>query len=308
MDTMIVDDDLYTAGLKMTQIKVGNYKLPKYIMQIIHDNNLIDIDNVNERAIIFLTSLYKRNLKGTTILKYFKALKPHLFKNTTIIPDSMAFDKKYTKDIQLRGSNLTNIENFIKYVIYDVKDVVYKYPIIIAAYTGLRINEVCAITMKHLNMLANRKPIIPIKRKNNKHWHVIYYDRLNEIIDEVINVNMENYNLYVNNLIDVKLFPYTTQALHNKIKHYYLLANTALPPLGFGLHSVRYYLASTLYQETSKIEIAQALLGHQQTKTTQLYIKPNVENLQYEMCKFSDKNTFYSNIKELINKEICQDT
>ena len=298
-----MDDDIYNETLKILKSKPNSYDIPKYVVQIIHDNDLLNIENVNERAKLFLMALYKMNLRSTTIMKYFKRLKNKLFPGTIIKPDSMAFDRKYTKPMQVRGANLGKIEAFVKYVLYQVaKTDVYKWPIVLACYTGLRLNEVCSVTMKHLTMLKARKQVIPLKRKNNFDWNVLYFETLHTVVDDIINANSVKYNLYTNNLIDSKLFPFTPQALHFKIKRYYLFATRTVAPEGFGLHSIRYYLASMLYQETNKIEIPQAILGHQRMKTTQLYIKPNMEELQYELQDLSNKNSFYSNIKNIINK------
>ncbi len=294
----------YQDNVKALKHKPSVYNLPKYITEIIHENDIIDIEDHDERAKIFIKTLYLRNLKAVTISLYFKKLKPHLFPNTVIIPNSLVFDNHYPKTCQVRGGNLENIQNLINYVKNEIPDTcVYKWPIIISSYSGLRLREVCSITMEHIRDLHEKKPIIKIKRKNNKDWRVIYYPQFEKLVEYIITVACkDNYNLYINSFINQKLFPYTPQALHYKLKYYYQLANDGKkPPIGFGLHSIRYFLATVLYETTGKIEIPQALLGHTSQKTTEIYIKNNNLKLKKELEKLYTNNDLYSNIRNIIN-------
>lgn len=297
----LISDSTYIDKIKLMKFKPTNLKIPQNVITIINENNLIDMPNVNDRAKIFLKAMYLRNLKSSTIINYFNKLKPVLFPNTTIIPNSLVFDDSYTKQVQQRGSNINKIKKFINYVKFEVPNKsLYKWPILISTYTGLRLNEVCNIHMSHLNMLMQEKPVIPLKRKNNKDWEVIYYEEFKDVIKEVIKYNTNKYKLYTEFMIDSKLFPYSNQALHQNIKYFYLIANQEKPPIGFGLHSVRYYLATTLYNDTNKIEIAQALLGHSRPYTTERYIKHDITKRKRELEQLSQNVNLYKNIKKFV--------
>ena len=298
----IIPDSSYDEKLKLLKYKPMTFKIPKVIMKIIHDNNLLDIEDVNERSKIFIKALYVRNLRSTSALKYFNKLKPTLFPNTSILPNSMVFDSNYKKPFQFRGGEIDKIKNFINFVKYEIPNTSpYKWPILISAYSGLRLREVCDIHMSHLSMLSMKKPIVPLKRKNNIDWEVLYYDEFIQLIQCVIDNNEKSYNLYNNHNIDEKLFKFTPQSLHYKVKYFYMLANNNEPtPHGFGLHSVRYYLATVIYNDTGKIDIAQHILGHKKSKTTEIYVKQNYSNREQELKDLCEKSEFYNNVKDII--------
>lgn len=299
----LISSDLYAEKIKMMKYKPEALKLPTHVKNIIIDNNLVNMNNVDERAKLFLQQLFHRRLKSNTVTRYFNKVKPMLFPDTNIAPNSFVFDNAYIRPIQCRGNNLEKIKTFINYCKYQVPDTCeYKWPIMISAYSGLRLSEVCRVKMSHLSMLTKEKPIIPLKRKNNKDWEVIYYDEFQSIIKDVIQNNYKAYSLFKEKDIDSKLFPYSTQSLHLKVKEFYFYANGQPAPIGFGLHSVRYYLATMLYEETNKIEIAQVLLGHVKQRVTERYIKQNISKRNRELNLLSQRVGLYSNIKKLIQK------
>lgn len=300
----VISDDNHLEKIKLLKFKPSDLKIPTVIVKIITKNDLMNIENVNTRAKVFLRALYLRKLKSSTVQKYFNKLKPHLFPNTTIVPNSLVFDDNYNKTLQFRCNDINKIKHFINYVKYEIdNNCIYKWPILLSSYSGLRLNEVCNISMSHLYMLKKHKVVIPLKRKNNVDWEVIYYNEFNKVIKETIKYNNKKYKLFVEHSIDSKLFPYTSQALHEKIKHYYLLAIHEIAPIGFGLHSVRYYLATLIYNETSKIEIAQVLLGHKNQKTTERYIKQDDAKRRKELEQLSENVNLYKNIKDVMNHD-----
>lgn len=290
----------YEEILKITKFKPTKSKIPLSIVKVIYKNNLLSIEDRNERAVLFLKALYLKGLKSNTVIRYFNLLKPVLFENTTVVPNSLVFDDNYTRPVQYRGGNIGKIKQFINYVKYQVSATCpHKWPILISSYSGLRINEVCNIKMSHLSQLLNRDPIIPLKTKNNKDWEVVYYDEFEKLINIVILANKERYDLYVEKYIDSLLYPYTTQTLHVNVQHFYLLANNEHAPMGFGLHSIRYYLATIMYERTNKIEVSQTLLGHAQQRTTERYIKQDASRRKDELNALSDNVPLYRDIKKL---------
>lgn len=294
---MSINEDEYINKLKNLKKKTNVYKLPSNIYTIIEKHNLRQLVDVNARARIFLTELYKLNLKGSTVTRYFNKLKDSLFKDTTINPNISVFDDNYKRPIQNKASNFKNIKKLLLFIQYDLRDdIPYKWPIVLSMYSGLRLSEVCGVYMSHLHMLSQKKSPIPLKRKNNKDWDVIYYDKFNEIINWIIENNMEKYKLYSEYLIDSLLFPYTPRALHEKLKEYYCIVNHHMAPIGFGLHTIRYYLASILYNDSKKIEIPQTILGHTRSKTTELYIRQN-NNREEELEYLTSQAHLFKTIK-----------
>nr|WOZ57625.1 integrase [Menippe mercenaria nudivirus] len=294
----------YDIIKKIMKYKPGKVPIPYNIFKLIKHHDLLSIADVNTRAKIFLKALYIKGLKSNTVMKYFNHLKPYIFQDTTIAPNSLVFDNNYKRTIQYRGQNTEKIKNVINYVKYEVDDSSeYKWPILISAYSGLRINEVCNIKMSHLNSLKLKDPVIALKLKNNSDWEVLYYDEFEQIINKTISSCSKRYNLYTNELIDSKLFNFSVQALHNKIQYYYLLANKEHPPLGFGLHSFRYYLATLLYNLTDKIEISQAILGHKHQTTTERYIKQDPTNRKRDLELLSTTVDLYRDIAQVSERD-----
>ncbi|UVT30843.1 integrase [Penaeus vannamei nudivirus] len=300
-----LDQVRFDKDIEALKYKPPTFDLPTYMTKIIHDNNLLDIEDEDERAKIFIQALYFRKLKSSTVSKYFKRLKPYLFKTTKIKPNALVFDNNYPKRLQVRGYNLESIKRLIKYVKDEVDDNdVYKWPILLSAYSGLRLNEVCNVTMANLKDLVDKKPVVGVKRKNNKDWIVVYYNQFDNLVKYITeDACKEKYKLYVDKFIDQKLFPFTNQALHYKLKYFYQHANDGnKPPTGFGLHTLRYYLASMLYENTKKIEIPQTLLGHKSFKTTYRYIRDNTNKRSEELNKLYTINDFYKRVENIINE------
>lgn len=296
--TKVTPKQHYKDVMRLIKRKPSKSTIPISTIKMIQDNDLLNISNVDERAKMFLKAMYNRRLKSVTVIKYFNLLKPVLFPNTNIVPNSLIFDDNYQRPLQHRGGNLEHIKNLINYIKFEVDDTCeYKWPFLISSYSGLRTNEVCNIKMSHLSQLVDRKSFVTLKTKNNEDWEVTYYEEFDKIIALTISHNKRRYELYKKRDIDTKLFPHTTQALHLKLKHFYLLANKEHPPIGFGLHSLRYYLATIMYNATDKIEISQALLGHKNPKTTERYIKQDPLRRKKELDNIARGVPLYREIK-----------
>ncbi|QLI62415.1 Integrase [Dikerogammarus haemobaphes nudivirus] len=304
----IVIPEMYEKKIQGLQIKPKSIRLPKYIQILLRDNKINDIENDDDRARLFIKLLFKQKLRGSTINKYYQILKPTLFPTTTVIPNSMVFDQASNSSAQMRGSNFQQIDLLISYVRKLDDKIYYKWSILFALYTGLRSSEVIQLKPSHLLLLLQKSETIPIIRKNNNSWKVLYYSEFEEFIKEITKHFQEAIDFYTQYNVDVVLFNFTTQALHYKLKEYCTLANNGVaPPCGFGLHIFRYYVASKLAKE--KLDVAQIFLAHKNKKTTERYIRYNNLQKEQELETINQKSELYKNVNiKLLNNIKSFDT
>lgn len=129
-----------------------------------------------------------------------------------------------------------------------------------ALYSGLRSFELYQINKNILKQLKSKDAIISLIRKYNGVWHPIYHKKFKTFIDELV------LDFFPNS------WPFTLNSLLLFIKKLYILANPGeAPPLGLGIHSFRYYVASKLQKKN--IGLSQQYLGHAKASTTEKYIK-----------------------------------
>lgn len=300
----VVNVQAYTDKLSILSNTPNSIKLPKYIKNIIHTHKLLEIDDVDERAKFFIQLMYRQKLRGTTITRYFNVLKPILFKGSSIVPNSMVFDRIAILSPQMRGVNFDLVDKMIKYII-DLPEInIYKWSILIAFYTGLRSSEILQFKASHILSLLKRDAIISITRKNNVEWKVVYYTEFINFIVRLRNAFIKECDFYETNKVDILLFPISSQIMHFKIKQYYRDANNGeLPPCGFGFHIFRYYIGSKLAL-TNKLDIAQRFLGHKHQKTTEKYIRYNNVQKQEELNSINNKSNFYYNINRQLTENL----
>lgn len=307
-DYNVIDIDAYNNKINVLNFKPNSVNLPKYIRTIIHDNNLKDVEDVDERAKLFIKLLYNQKLNGTTVMKYFNKIKPILFPNTTIIPNCMVFDKSINdENVQMRGVNFSQVQNMINYIITLDDSVIYKWAILFAYYTGLRSSEVMQLKNSHIIELLNGKSVLNIKRKNGVEWEVLYYDEFVNFIKNLRKVFKKECDFYIESKIEIIIFNFTNITLHNKLKQYYIFANDGQPPpLGFGIHVFRYYVGSKLAINTNKLDISQKFLGHKKIQTTEKYIRYNNVQKQKELDVAIEQSSFYSDINNILSKNNVQ--
>ncbi|UBZ25541.1 integrase [Crangon crangon nudivirus] len=289
---MNLDVEEYEERLKTLKLHSMRSKLPKYLQGLIYDNNLISLDNHDDRARIFLQLLFVQRLSGKMIKRHFKTCQPWLFPNTTLIPNTMVFDQQVTP--QMRGVDFPHIHRMIEYM--REQNI---WVLLVGYYTALRLAEVLQLRASHILQLKAQEEIIPIRRKNNTDWRVVYFDEFNVFIDQLRETYSRECQFYLDTKVDTILFRYTPQTLHNKIREVYIKANHTVPPKGFGYHIFRYYVGSQLVAD-NRIEAAQYFLGHKSIKTTERYIRYTNHKKQLELEQVNSTNSFYKKTNETL--------
>lgn len=296
----LIDVHCFRSKLKASRQKVRRGQpIPRYIKEMFLEFDFASLPTDNDRAEIFLKQMKLRRISSQTITKYFHQLVPTFFPTTTLAPNALVFDARHRK--HTRGGIDHNYEKFLNYLHHILETQpsnVYIWPIMIGYYTGLRLKEICSLRAKHLIELQQCKLMIELKRKTTEEWHVLYSPEFKEFIKKLLHIyrdKVENYNV---NKINNDLFTKRPQTLNIHFRQFYVLATGQQPPLGFGIHSFRYYLGTKL-ANMGEIETARVLLGHASTSTTKKYVKQDVTHLQNRLNSIVNEESFYSTLLTL---------
>ena len=156
----------------------------------------------------------------------------------------------------------------------------YTAPVLLAFYTGLRTMEILQFSTYTLYQLENNYPETDIKRKktmtrenDSVNWKPVYSSHLTQFVQLLIVLYADEYKMAKLNSTIVKLFMITPQTLVARMKISYFRACKKKPPLGFGIHSCRYHLATLMAEESKNTVLVQKLLQHSRSKTTSVYLK-----------------------------------
>lgn len=285
--------------------------IPYYVHKLISDFNLTKIGHENEsenenesdnkRAKIFLQQMFLKKIRGQRIETIFKKLKKTHWPTTTIAPNTIAFDFKAAS--QQRAPDFEKMKKFITYI-HEMKSKGDNriLPILFAYYTDLRLSEITRLKISHLKKLSKEEKIIELKRKSSIDWHVTYHTAFKNYIEFLLDIFQKKIENNSENGIDERLFCTSNRTIHYHLRMFYTLATGTQPDYGFGIHVFRYYHATILFQN-NKRETARILLGHQEVKTTERYVKCDDLALIEKLNEATKANEFY---KSLYNKAASQ--
>jgi integrase len=166
---------------------------------------------------------------------------------------------------------------------------------IFAANTGLRVGEVLRLTNKHLKALLNGENTIEIKMKASQEWQVIRHKSLFILLEKMSRIFSEFLSLN----FEVLLFQFSSEYLRLKLIKFFTIANNnQSPPKGFGLHTIRYCIASEL--SNTNLKMAQEFLGHKNISTTHQYVKYKTLKLQSSLTQIETTSPLYIQAKSCI--------
>ena len=160
--------------------------------------------------------------------------------------------------------------------------------------TGLRRCGVLRITNKHLSELLERSPVLELKNKSSNEWEVFYHPMLIKLIERMSTY----YKQYLNVSITIPLFPITKSYIRRLLHTTYIAAVGKSAPVGFGLHSIRYLIATEF--AAGNIKNAQLLLGHKHLITTKLYVKHQYYTNKKNLTRIENESKFFQDIVKLV--------
>jgi len=118
-------------------------------------------------------------------------------------------------------------------------------------------------------------------------WMPIYTLQFATFVDQLCQLYARKLAVLENSVI-VNLFDVGSPAtLSNRMKCEFFKATGQRLPFGFGLHGNRTTLATVAYERTQDIHFVNRFLAHKSTKTTEIYIKPNVIAMERKFERIS---------------------
>lgn len=123
--------------------------------------------------------------------------------------------------------------------------------------TGLRISELCALAMDDINI---KRGEFSVRGKGGKIRVVFLSDRAQKALETYLNKSTK--------VDDERLFPMTARSIQRMIKRYAIAAGITKKVTP---HVLRHAFATDLLQNGADLRSVQALLGHANIATTQVY-------------------------------------
>lgn len=292
----LIFEKLPKPNTKKRKVKVANKKNtpPKSVLNIIKEYNITSELDLEKRVTLFIGVCKKRNYSYNTTLKYFNSLNGinYFGENCTIRPDPKQFiGKTHTRVIDL---NL-----YKKFCVHLFSNFSRKTaPMILAVLTGLRTMEILQFTTYTIHQLLQQRIDISIKRKTTNYnvlitnsedhvnyWRPVYNTHLLTFVNKLKEFFLDEYLLFKNKRINVKLFTCAPNTLNNTFKLEFFRSTNIVPPLGFGIHVCRYMTASLLREHKASLPALQQFMQHSSKKTTLRYMKIDMTNTTAELNK-----------------------
>jgi integrase len=159
--------------------------------------------------------------------------------------------------------------------------------ILLVCNTGLRLSEVLRLTTKHLRELLDGHETIEIKMKTSSEWKVIRHKSLYYLLTQMDNIYEHFWTATGQQIIELLLFQFGREYIRTEMKKIFKAANNNnAPPNGFGLHTIRYYIASQFAQ--TNLKLAQMVLNHKNINTTAVYVRYKTLKLQHALIHLEE--------------------
>lgn len=276
----------------------------KKLLNIVKYLNLLDIENEEIKIKIFLAFCRESKWSLNTVYSYLGILRKCKI---------LSSDSKFTaiKPIPqyFKGQmhfRVVSLENWKKFFIFLHKNItLYSIPVLISIYTALRTMEILQFTNNTLYELISQNEMINIIRKktytNNDndddvlYWKPVYTTFLNKFITFITeNFYKQEYKLYTQFNVVLKLFTIGPKSLCNRIRYLYYCATGELAPRGVAIHSSRYMNAILMSAESDNIAVIQNFLQHKNFKTTLRYVNGDATRFRNQFnnivnAKFSNE-------------------
>ena len=302
----------YKASKKRVKQTEYKTKIPQTVLEMYKKLNIFEIENLDDRAILIIKYLASQKYRLRTALKYYEFVRRDgVIGESPIFLNKRIFDK--IKSPQERIPPIENFKKCIEYFQENIKKVVglkmlsnvyvpmelrqanLSYAVLFVYYTGLRSFEVCSITNKILHDLLEFEMVIDLERKCSSSWNVIYSRQFQIFLQLMKQFYSDFLEMYTSKNVILNLFNTSPRNLQYFLTQTYTMINKSQPPVGFGMHSIRYIIATTLAQ-SNKLEAAKLFLGHADVKTTHIYLKYHQIYPTNRLREVVGKDPYYNEI------------
>lgn len=217
-------------------------------------------------------------VKNTTINKEIKALKTmmsYLLEQELISSINFKFKPLPQEQVKIKDIDKKDIIKILEYLKTSKTSDIYKLAFMLILTTGIRTNEL--LNIKNCNIDLINKKIYLDYTKSHKPRYIYIVDEIKPLLEHLKTSEIYLFNISVNRL----------RIFFKKLKK--RLNIKVLSP-----HKLRHYYATTIYNKSLDIYMVSKLLGHQEIKTTQIYLSINNKAEQ-------EANNIYNPIKDLLN-------
>lgn len=242
---------------------------------------LLRIENTNQINNNFIDKYVNARIntvKNTTINKEIKALKTmmsYLLEQELISSINFNYKPLPQEQVHIKDIDKNDIIKILNYFNNSKVSDVYKLAFMLILTTGIRTSELLNIKNSNIDLINNKIYLDFTKSHRPRYIYIV------ENVKELLKKQMTS---------DIYLFSISVNALRlffKKIKK--RLNINVLSP-----HKLRHYYATTIYNKSLDIYMVSKLLGHQEIKTTQIYLSINSKAEQ-------EANSLYNPIKDLLN-------
>ena len=254
----------YSATLKpiMTKMSLLNIESTNQI-----DNNFIN-KYINSRLGTVKNTTINKEIKAlTTMLKYLE-------EQELISSIKYKFKPLPQEQVKIKDIDKNDIIKILKYFKTSKTSDIYKLAFMLILTTGIRTNELLNIKNSNIDLI-NKKIYLDFT-KTHKPRYIYIVDEIKPLLEHLKTSDIYLFNISVNRL----------RIFFKKLKK--RLNIKVLSP-----HKIRHYYATTIYNKSLDIYMVSKLLGHQEIKTTQIYLSINSKAEQ-------NANSIYNPIKDLL--------
>lgn len=280
----------YSIKLKtyLFYLQINEIYISKFNEQI-NDKNINQfIINIKEQYSYSTTKIIKNLINRSLMFAYQNKIIDCEYKISVKLKDN-----KTQKTVAISKDQQNKLE---QYILQNKR--YYRYGIIIALYTGLRIGELLALKWNDIDF---KNKLIYINRTfettSNNHKTITYEDipktnnsirelpmsnQLLSILKELKSISKSDYVIasYKNTSIKIRAYQKSFENLLNKleIKHY-------------SFHSIRHTFATRLLENGVDVKTISELMGHSSpTVTLNRYVHTNIENKRKAINNLAKKS------------------
>lgn len=254
--------------------KARNQTIPRLLLDAI--SATAEMTDPTERVKYLLMRLQHAQLAPSTANKYL-----HDFERLLGIEHSQVrLNKLAFKPMQSRYVPLSELDTLYEHFV-STGDLLMTFCFV----TGLRSMEVAQTTTRHLDDLTQRLTTTTIVLKGGKkQWRILWTPDLVRVVDLLAVEFAAELDYYRRTGATINLWHLQPLSISVKFKRAYLEVMRKQPPLGFGLHNVRYYWA-TKYADN--LVQAKLKLNHSHLSTTKSYVKLNATEVNFDALNSS---------------------
>lgn len=213
----------------------------------------------------------ERGLQPRSQNRYFSAIRSmynYAFKKR-IIKENIA---QYVENVQYERKEREHLTvRELEMVFERINHPTIKIAVMTLAYSGLRISELCNLTLQDVDMI-NR--IMKVNGKGNKQRFVPISNTLHEILEAYLKTHISSTEMF----FALEKTGTISPAYVNK--YIREAAKAAGIKKQVSAHTMRHSFASYLIKQKVDIATLQRLLGHANVRTTSVYLHTDVEQLE----------------------------